>query len=147
VLDGGVVGLGVPHPGLRGLPGVPGDDGVLAGAEEPGPPAGAFDGAADRHPVLVREQGGRVRIVVSAAAAAFGVPAEPQRPPAAADPARERLAAAPGPLAAAVHARLAAPRLAAGQPGDEVTGLSIVWGKSCRCSPSFCSPWRRRWDT
>ncbi len=77
--------LGLPSAGVHRLRRVRDRNAVLADAEEPGPRPGAVGGGADRHSVLVRRQRWRLRAVVSAVFAAAGVPAEPERGPAAAD--------------------------------------------------------------
>src|SRR5205823_3559445 len=80
-LDGGALGLS--HPGVRRLRFFRGGDGVLAGPEEPGPPAGAASRRLARHPILVRRPRRRLHPLVPADPAAGDLPPESERPPAA----------------------------------------------------------------
>ena len=76
--------LGVSNPRLRRLRGLRLDHGDLAAAEGPVPSHRVDRRDPDRHSVLVRRPGWRVRALVPATLAVARVPTELERPPAAA---------------------------------------------------------------
>src|SRR6516165_8519052 len=88
--------LGVSDSGVHRLPGVCDCDLLLAFSQKPRPRFGSLGRGAYRHSILVRRARWSICPLVFASHAAFGLSAESQRPPAAGDSSRERLAPAAG---------------------------------------------------
>src|SRR5438132_9783597 len=89
--------LGLSDTGLHRIPGLCDHNGFLASPEKPGSFAGSIHRHSHRHPVLVRQSGRSLYLVVSTALAARHFPTEPGRPTAGPHRSRNRLAPPLGP--------------------------------------------------